>query len=519
MKAKDLFERLEYKCLQGDLECEVTGFSHDNREVNEGDLFVCIRGARFDTHGCVDSIAEKKASVIVVEQEVPLPDGVTVVLVADTRIAEALLACAYYGYPSEKLTTVGITGSKGKTTTTHMIADILRADGKKVATLGTNGAIIDNKIYELNNTTPDALEVQMYLSMMVKSGCEYAVIEVSSQGLKQHRVSGIDFDYGIFTNISAGDHIGPNEHKDFAEYLYCKGCLIRQSKVGIVNIDDEHTGEMLKGIDTPVITYGTLGNADYIAENIRKIKIPGSQISDIYIKNETDNSLNKQINAAYIENDTEEGINKKSTKKENTDKKNSNLINPAISFDVKGKLEDSFIVNLPGVFNVKNALAAISVCHELNISDNAMKNALNHLNIKGRLDMVYRSDKFSVCVDFAHNGYSTRNLLEALREYRPKRLVCVFGADGNRSKSRRYEMGEASGKLADLSIVTAGHNRWETFEQICKDIQVGLAKTTGSYIIIPKRQEAIRYAIEHAEEGDVITIIGLGHETYQEESG
>ena len=148
-----------------------------------------------------------------------------------------------------------------------------------------------------------------------------------------------------------------------------------------------------------------------------------------------------------------------------------------------------------------------------------MNRALTHLNIKGRIDMVFQNDKFSVCVDFAHNGYSTRNLLEALREYRPKRIVCVFGADGNRSKSRRYEMGEASGRLADLSIVTAGHNRWETFEDIAKDIQVGLAKTTGSYIIIPNREDAIRYAIEHAEQGDMITIIGLGHETYQEENG
>ena len=190
-----------------------------------------------------------------------------------------------------------------------------------------------------------------------------------------------------------------------------------------------------------------------------------------------------------------------------------------MSFTVGGRFCSRLHLNLPGEFNVGNALAAVSVAHHLKASEAAMKKALDHMSIKGRFDIVFRNDHFSVCVDFAHNGYSTRNHLEALREYHPKRLVCVFGADGNRSRHRRYEMGEASGRLADFSIVTSGHNRWESFEDILKDIHVGLDKTSGSYMVIPDRREAVRYAIEHAEEGDLITILGLGHESYQEENG
>lgn len=470
MKIKKLIERLKYTLIQGDLEQEITGFSHDNRSVEPGDLFICIQGARFDTHNCVEEVAEKGARLIVAEREVPLPPGVTVIQVEDTRKASPILAAAYYDHPAEKMTVIGVTGSKGKTTCTHMLAGILRAAGHTAATLGTNGAIIRDKVYELSNTTPDAQEVQMYLDMMVRAGCTHAIVEVSSQGMKQHRVDGFTFDYGIWTNISEGDHIGPNEHKDFEEYLYCKAMLIEHSKLGFINKDDVHAEALMKYITTPVEYYGYDKDADYVISDYQKIF------------------------------DEE--------KKE-----------PGISFKMNGKANGEFYVNLPGTFNVGNAAAAICVASHLNISEEEINKALGNTNIKGRIDMVYRSDRFSVCVDFAHNGYSTRNLLEALRDYRPKRIVCVFGADGNRSKSRRYEMGEASGRLADLSIVTAGHNRWEKFEDIARDIHEGLAKTTGSYIVIPDRKEAIRYAIEHAEEGDMITIIGLGHESYQEENG
>ena len=198
---------------------------------------------------------------------------------------------------------------------------------------------------------------------------------------------------------------------------------------------------------------------------------------------------------------------------------------PGIEFTMSGALDADIRVNLPGDFNMYNAAAAVAIAHDMGISTDIINKGLTHLKIRGRFDIVFNNGHFAVCVDFAHNGYSTRNHLEALREYHPKRIVCVFGADGNRSKYRRYEMGEASALLADLSIVTAGHNRYETFDQIFADIKIGIDKAqkekaeSVSYLVIPNRKEAIRYAIEHAQEGDMITILGLGHESYQEENG
>ncbi len=469
MQIKTLLERLDYTLLQGSLEGTISGLSHDSRHVSPGDAFLCIAGARFDAHDVVEEVAAMGASLLIVEKEIPVLAGdVTVVKVESTRLAAPLLACAYYGYPAERLTLIGITGSKGKTTTTHMLAEMLRAQGYETGTIGTNGAIFGDQLFELNNSTPDPMEMQMYLSMMVQHGCTHAVIEVSSQGMKQHRADGFEFDCGIWTNISEGDHIGGAEHKDFAEYLACKAMLIQHCKKGFVFRDDPHTDALMKHITVPVRFYGFHEDSDCIISHVEKI----------------------------FENQT-----------------------PGFSFSTKGDFCGTYTVHLPGMFNVANAMAAICAAKELGVCDEAINQALGHLNIKGRIDMVYRGEKFSVCVDFAHNGYSTRSHLAALREFRPKRIVCVFGADGNRSKSRRYEMGEASGLLADFSIITAGHNRYEPFAQILADIQKGIDKTNGAYIVIPDRKEAIRYAIEHSQEGDLITIIGLGHETYQEENG
>lgn len=470
MKMDKLLERISYTVVQGSLDGEVTGISHDNRKVQPGDVFICIAGARFDTHNCVKEIAEKGAALIVTEREVEAVEGAAVIQVEDTRKVLPLLACAWYGYPAEQMITIGITGSKGKTTTTHMLADMLREAGHNVGTIGTNGAIYGSEMFELNNTTPDPMELQMYLHQMAEAGCTHVVIEVSSQGMKQCRVDGFTFDYAIWTNISEGDHVGPNEHKDFAEYLYCKAQLLNQSKLGLVNIDDVHVPALKELLHVPYITYSTKAEADYTASDLNKTFEDGK---------------------------------------------------PGLRFEVTGSngLTGEIRLNLPGDFNEYNALAAVCVADCLGVTIEEMNRALAQITIKGRFDIVYDGEEFKVCVDFAHNGYSTRNHLEALREYRPKRLVCIFGADGNRSKSRRYEMGEASGRLADLSIVTAGHNRWETFDQILADIHVGLDKTDGAYIVIPNRQEAIRYAISHAEKGDFITILGLGHETYQEENG
>ena len=472
MNIRDLLERIPYTLVSGSDETEITGISRDNRRAVPGDLFICTTGARFDTHApeVMNALAESGVRAFVTDKETVVPEGTAVIRVENTRVAGAFIYAAWYRHPADQLLMIGITGSKGKTTTTHMLADILRVGGHKVGTIGTNGAIINGRVYELSNTTPESNEVQMYLRQMVEAGCDAAVIEVSSQGMKQHRVDGFTFDYGLLMNIQEGDHIGPNEHETFDDYIYCKAQLLNHSKKALIHGDDPYYERIMQYVNVPVERFGADPSYDFYAYNIGKTYDEEAEL-------------------------------------------------PGIRFTTGGGIEDDFWINLPGDFNVWNALAAIAVAQHEEITPCAMKEALANVHIKGRADIVYHG-KFSVCVDFAHNGASTWNHLTALREYRPKRLVCVFGADGNRSKGRRYGMGEAAGKLADFSIVTSGHNRWETFEQILADTEVGLHKAENpNYIAIKNRKEAIRYALENAEEGDLITIIGLGHESWQEEMG
>ncbi len=473
MKASALLTGTEYQLLSGCAGTEVSGVSRDNRKAAPGDLFICTAGARFDTHddAVIQALYENGIRVFVAEKEIHCPEDATVFLVKNTRIAATSIYGALNGYPAEKMTMIGITGSKGKTTTTHMLAEILRAAGHKVGTIGTNGAMYADEAHELANTTPDYDELQMYLRKMVESGCDTAVIEVSSQGMKMHRADGFVFDYAVWLNIQEGDHIGPNEHESFEDYMFCKAELLNHARVRLAYRDDPFRDAFIRYVNGPVEWFGSSEDCDYRATDIEKTF------------------------------DEETGL-------------------PGIRFHAGGRLDTEIRSNFPGTFNTWNALAACAVADHMGATAEQMNRGLANVHIKGRDDIVYRGPKFSVCVDFAHNGASTWSHLTALREYRPRRLVCVFGADGNRSKGRRYGMGEAAGTLADFSIVTSGHNRWETFEQILADTEVGLHKAPHpNYIAIKDRREAIRYAIEHAEEGDLITIIGLGHETWQEEMG
>ena len=494
----------------------VTGICRDNRKVEPGNLFVCIKGVHFDTHTCLKAVEAAGAVLALIDSEADLSGlsgAMAILRVPNTRAAEALLECEWYDDPAKKMKTViGITGSKGKTTITHMIADILRENGNNVGTIGSNGAIFGSHLFELANTTPDADEIQKYLQMMVEAGCDTVVMECSSQGLMQHRLDGITFDYGIFTNISAGDHVSPIEHKSFGEYLACKSILLQNSRKVIAYSGDIHIDAMMKKIggDDGVIFYGRHEKepSEFWVERelIGKCADAESGLCILEGRN-GDCELIGSNNDSYF-----------TTSSSVVTDENGEPVQKFTVCDKVGNTSE-FCTNLPGDFNVTNALCAISLCRELGVGDETMNRALTSLSISGRMEMVYESDKFRVCVDFAHNGYSTRKLLTALREYSPERLICIFGADGNRSISRRTQMGEASGRLADLSIVTSGHNRWESFEAISKDILEYLIPTGGAYKVIKDRKEAIRYVIANVKQGDLITIIGMGHEHYQEENG
>lgn len=472
MKISELLKEIEYTVISGDAERELTGLSRDNRKAEPGDFFICTEGARFDTHdgAVLKALSEQGVVGFLTEKPVDYEGPATVIKVEDTRKAGAFLYAAYYGYPAREMTMIAVTGSKGKTTTTHMLATVLREGGRNVGTIGTNGVCFNGETREIANTTPDYDETERTLREMADAGVDTCVLEVSSQAMKKHRVDGILFDYGVFLNIQKGDHIGPNEHESFEDYLECKAAVLNHSKVGLIHLDDPYVEDYKKLLTVPYIGFGSSEDATY-----RAIGIEG----DV---------------------DTE--------KRE-----------PGVRFQTEGALRDTFRINFPGDYNVWNALAAIAVADKLGIQPEAMKRALTNVHIKGRNDVVYRG-AFRVCVDFAHNGESTWAHLKAMREYKPKRLIAIFGADGNRTKDRRYGMGEAAGTLADLAIVTSGHNRFETFEQILADTEVGLRKAPHpNYIAIKDRKEAIRYALRNALPGDFITVLGLGHEHWQEENG
>ena len=462
-----LVEKLDYELLQGSLEGEISELVYDTRKVTKDAMFVCIVGTAFDSHEKAAEVAAAGAKVIIVSKEVEVPEDVTVIKVADTRYALALISAAYFDYPANTLKVIGITGTKGKTTTTFMIKSILENAGYKVGLIGTIETIIGDKHIPANNTTPESYIVQEYFAEMLKAGCQICVMEVSSQGLMMHRTAGIPFELGIFTNL-APDHIGPNEHASFEEYAQCKGMLFRQCKVGIANVDDENYEMVMKDHTCSMETIGFSENADLRASNVALVGRPG-----------------------YL----------------------------GVTYDLTGLLNFPVKIDIPGKFSVYNSLVAIAVCRHFDIAKENILEALKGAKAKGRIEQVKVSDDFMLLIDYAHNAMSLESLLSTLKEYHPERLVCLFGCGGNRSKLRRYEMGEVSGKMADLTIVTSDNPRFEDPQEIIDDIKIGLAKTTGTYVEIIDRKEAIKYAIENGKPGDVIVLAGKGHEDYQEIKG
>ena len=464
---KELLQSLDYELLQGTLEGEISELVYDTRKVTKDAMFVCIVGTAFDSHEKAEEVAAAGAKVIVVSKEVEVPEHVTVVKVADTRYALSLISAAYFDHPANTLKVIGITGTKGKTTTTFMIKSILENAGYKVGLIGTIETIIGDKHIPANNTTPESYIVQEYFAEMLKAGCQVCVMEVSSQGLMMHRTAGIPFELGIFTNL-APDHIGPNEHASFEEYAQCKGMLFKQCKVGIANVDDENFEMVMKDHTCKLETIGFSEKADLRAGNVNLVGRPG-----------------------YL----------------------------GVTYDLTGLLNFPVEIDIPGKFSVYNSLVAIAVCRHFDIAKENILEALKAAKAKGRIEQVKVSDDFMLLIDYAHNAMSLESLLSTLKEYHPERLVCLFGCGGNRSKLRRYEMGEVSGKMADLTIVTSDNPRFEEPQDIIDDIKIGLAKTDGEYVEIIDRKEAIKYAIANGRPGDVIVLAGKGHEDYQEIKG
>ena len=467
MKLTKLLECLEYEVRQRSDQIDVTELINDSRKVTEGSVFVCISGAVSDGHEYIEDVAAKGAAAVIVERPVDAPEGLTVIHVDDTRYALALMSAAYFDYPAKKLKVIGITGTKGKTTTTYMVKSILEGAGYKVGLIGTIEAIIGDKSIPANNTTPESYTIHQYFAQMVEAGCDCVVMEVSSQGLMLHRTAGIQFEIGIFTNLGE-DHIGPNEHKDFEDYKRCKGILFTQCKLGIANVDDQWYKDVFKNATCQVETFGFSEEADLRATNVQHIAKQGCL---------------------------------------------------GVAYHVTGLMDFDVEIDIPGNFSVYNSLTAIAVCRHFGVPVEKIQAALKQAKVKGRVEMVKVSDEFAMLIDYAHNAMSLESLLETLRDYNPGRIVTIFGCGGNRSRTRRYEMGEVSGRLSDFTIITSDNPRFEEPQDIINDIITGMKKTDGKYIDICDRKEAIRYAIEHGQPGDIIVLAGKGHETYQEIKG
>ena len=470
MKLRKICEEIEYTLLQGSLETEVRDIIYDSRKIAPETMFVCMVGAVTDGHKYIPDAIDKGASVIVLEREeeaAQIPENITVLKVASARLALALMSAALFDHPARKLVTIGLTGTKGKTTTTYMIKKVLEMAGKKVGLIGTIGAMVGEEHLPSKNTTPESYELHRMFAAMVEAGCEYVVMEVSSQGLKLDRTAGILFDYGIFTNLSP-DHIGPAEHASFEEYMECKSLLFRQCRIGIVNADDEHVDGILKGHTCEVKTFSAEKEADLMASDI-----------------------------GFINEDGKLGMH----------------------FKVSGCMDCQAKVHIPGRFSVYNSMVTMLVCHLAGISDEAILEGLSKVQVKGRVEMLPVSKDYTLIIDYAHNEVSTRSVLTTLMEYHPKRLICVYGGGGNRSKLRRYDMGEVTGEMADLCVLTCDNPRDEEIRDINNDIKVGLARSNGKYIEIDDRKEAIAYCMKNAKPGDMIVLLGKGHEDYQEIKG
>lgn len=467
MRLRELLNDVEYELVQGDLNIEVSDIAYNSKNVKDGVAFLAMKGFRVDGHDYIDNAIENGAKCLIVQDDVKVSDDITVVKLEDTRTDLSKLSRTLFGYPDNEMTTIAITGTKGKTTISTMIKKILDDSGKPAGLIGTMGVFYKDKYYHTVNTSPESYDVFKYMREMLDNDVKYLVMEVSSQSLKLNRWINVMFDYAIFTNLSL-DHVGEDEHESFEDYKYCKSKLFKQCKIGIFNIDSEYYEEMIEGTSCSKYTFGYSKDANYIIDNVHNI-----------------------MESGFV----------------------------GIKMTTSGKVESKFRVSIPGKFTGYNAMAAISLCDILGISLDSIKKSLETVSVKGRMESIKISNRFSLLIDYAYQGIAMENVLSTMKEANPKRIVTVFGCGGNRSKQRRYDCGEVSGKYSDLSILTADNPRYEDNNEIIKDILVGMEKTDGKYVIVPDRRDAIRKSIVDSEDGDVILVLGKGHEDYQEING
>ena len=471
MKLKELLEGFPNCRVKGNLELDIKNIENNSKKVKKDTLFVAIRGFDFDGHKFVEEAISNGAVAVMLDMNadlkgVKIPAGVTIIIAEDTRIGLAVVSCNFYGNPTRRFKLIGVTGTKGKTTTTYMMKSILEKKGYKVGLIGTiENYLGDESLGKSNRTTPESLELQKMFYYMAEKKVDVVIMEVSSQSLKLNRVYGCDFDIGVFTNFYK-DHISEKEHPDMEDYFNSKLKLFSMCKKGFVNMDD------FKGI---------------------KIK---------------NSAKNCEIKTYAINNDA------------NLLAKDITITNVSVDFKVKLENRNERIkINIPGRFSVYNALAAISVALELKASTQDIKEGLENISVPGRSELVPNKQELAIMIDYAHTPESLENILLAVKTYTRGRVICVFGCGGDRDKTKRPLMGEVAGRVADFSIVTTDNPRTESPSQIISEIEDGISKTKGKYIVIEDRREAIKEALKMMNKNDIVVLAGKGHEPYQEING
>lgn len=444
---------------------EIKDIAYDSRKAGENIIFVCLVGAFADGHKYAASAYEKGSRFFVCSKDIELPSDAVIIKVEDTRAALAKMSCNFFENPSRDIAVIGITGTKGKTTVAHIVKFALEAGGIKTGIIGTVGAFYGDVVLPTVNTTPESYELQKMLRMMADGGCKAAAIEVSSLGLKAHRVDGTEFAYGVFTNLYP-DHIGTNEHDSFEEYAFWKTQLFPMCKKAIINIDDPFSKSVIDCCSCEVITYGADENADYCLTDAAKIR-------------------------------------------------DGNIL--GMSFDLNYKnAERSFTVALPGDVNAYNSLVAIAVADGFGIREEQISKGLSGVFVKGRGELVRTGDDFTVIIDYAHNGVSLRSIIETAKSYDHNRIITLFGSVGGRTECRREELGSVSGEMSDITIITSDDPDFEDPQSICEEIA---SYCKGEYVIIPDRAEAIHHAVKIAQKNDIIILAGKGHEGFMKIRG
>jgi len=468
MLLKDIISELETISIKGPTNIEISDIAYDSRKTKKNSLFVCIDGYKVDGHKFISYALENGVTAILVQKDVDVPNGITVIKVSDTRHALAFVADAFYMHPSRKFKLVGVTGTKGKTTITYMIKSILDAEKQKVGLIGTISNQIGDEVLHTERTTPESYDLQSLFSEMVDKEVDTVVMEVSSHALELHRVGCSDFDIGIFTNLSRA-HL--DFHETFENYLNAKIKLFNMCKKGLVNIDSEYGEQVFDRAECELYTYGIEKDADIKAYDI--IKYP-----DRIEFNLVTNWINGSNGTPWTN-----GSNGTPWLQSKDSIGNNQSIH-----------SENVVVSIPGIFNVYNALAAIGACSLLGISFESIKKGLRKVSVPGRVEVVDVGKDYTIIIDYAHTPDSLENILSTVKGYAPERVVCLFGCGGDRDKTMRPFMGEISGKIADFTIITSDNPRTEDPEAIVNQIEEGMKKTEGKYIKIIDRREAIKYA-------------------------